>query len=514
MSRTSRTLLILIVFVGGISSLGTEIALSRLIAPFFGTSLFVWANVIGFTLLYLTVGYYLGGRLADRYPREEVLYQLTAVAAVLIGLLPFISRPILQYSQVAFATYSLGVFWGSLLVVLLLLAVPITLLGCVSPFAIRLSLEDGDVRQSGSVAGQLYAISTVGSLLGAFLPTLVLVPNIGTRNTFLTFAFVLLVLSIIALGRRKLYPVVFLLVLVGLAIVPQVTIKPAQDGVVIEEAESAYNYIRVIEQEDGTRRLELNEGQATHSIYHPSQLLTGGPWDYYLAAPFFAPNVEIEDLQNVLMIGLGAGTVPKQMTQIYGPIKIVGVEIDPEIVEVGRQFFDMTEPNLEVVAQDGRYFLMTDDRKYDLIGTDAYQQPYIPFQMTTQEYFQHVRDRLTPNGVAVINVGRTSTDFRLVHTIAGTMKAVFPNVYIIDIPGTINSIVVATNQSSSPQDFLDNIQPLLVSQDVDDRLRVVLAVASEHYRELTNTDTQVFTDDLAPVEQLIHTMILDVAQGE
>lgn len=514
MTRSSRILLILIVFVGGISSLGTEIALSRLIAPFFGTSLFVWANVIGFTLLYLTLGYYLGGRLADRYPREEVLYQLTAVAAVLIGVLPFISRPVLQYSQEAFATYSLGVFWGSLLVVLLLLAVPITLLGCVSPFAIRLSLEDGDVRQSGSVAGKLYAISTVGSLLGAFLPTLVLVPNIGTRNTFLTFAFVLLVLSIIALGRRKLYPVVFLLVLLGLAVVPQVTIKPADEGTVIEESESAYNYIRVIELEDTTRLLELNEGQATHSIYHPSRLLTGGPWDYYLAAPYFAPGVEPADLKSVLMIGLGAGTVPKQMTQIYGPISIVGVEIDPRIVDVGREYFDMTESNLEVVAQDGRYFLMTDDRKYDLIGTDAYQQPYIPFQMTTKEYFQHVRDRLTPNGVAVINVGRTSTDFRLVHTIAGTMKAVFPNIYIIDIPSTINSIVVATNQPSSPQDFLDNIQPLLVSQDVDGRLRTVLSVASEHYRELTTVETQVFTDDLAPVEQLIHTMILDVAQGE
>ena len=169
MSKTSRLLLILIVFVGGISSLGTEIATSRLIAPFFGTSLFVWANVIGFVLFYLTLGYYLGGRLADRYPRQEVLYQLTAVAAIMIGLLPFVSRPVLQYSQEAFATYSLGVFWGSLAVVMLLLAVPITLLGCVSPFAIRLSLEDGDVKQSGSVAGKLYAISTIGSLLGAFL---------------------------------------------------------------------------------------------------------------------------------------------------------------------------------------------------------------------------------------------------------------------------------------------------------------------------------------------------------
>ncbi len=514
MSGTSRTLLILIVFVGGISSLGTEIATSRLIAPFFGTSLFVWANVIGFVLFYLTLGYYLGGRLADRFPREEILYQLTAVAALLIALLPFVSRPILQYSQEAFATYSLGVFWGSLLVVMLLLAVPITLLGCVSPYAIRLSLEDGDVKQSGSVAGKLYAISTVGSLLGAFLPTLVLIPNIGTRNTFLTFAVTLLVLSIIALGKRKLYPMLFLVIVIGLAIVPQVTIKPAERGVVIEETESAYNYIRVIELADSTRHLELNEGQATHSIYHPERLLTGGPWDYYLVAPYFAPNVEPSDLQQVLMIGLGAGTVPKQMTQIYGPIAIVGVEIDPRIAEIGRKYFDMTEPNLEVVVQDGRYFLMTDDRKYDLIGTDAYQQPYIPFQMTTKEYFQHVRDRLTPNGVAVINVGRTSTDFRLVHTIAGNMKSVFPNVFIIDIPGTINSIVIATNQPSSPQDFLDNVQPLLSSQDVDERLRLVLAVTSEHYREITTVETQIFTDDLAPVEQLIHTMILDVAQGE
>ena len=514
MTRSSRTLLILIVFVGGISSLGTEIATSRLIAPFFGTSLFVWANVIGFVLFYLTLGYYLGGRLADRFPRQELLYQLTLVAALLIAVLPFVSRPVLQYSQEAFATYSLGVFWGSLLVVMLLLAIPITLLGCVSPFAIRLSLEDGDVKQSGSVAGKLYAISTVGSLLGAFLPTLVLIPNIGTRNTFLVFAFSLLLISIIALGRRKLYTIVFLLIPIGLLILPQVTIKPAEEGIVIVETESAYNYIRVIELADSTRLLELNEGQATHSIYHPEQLLTGGPWDYYLVAPYFAPGVAPSDLQSVLMVGLGAGTVPKQMTQIYGSIDIVGVEIDPTIVEIGRRFFDMTEPNLEVVVQDGRYFLMTDDRKFDLIGTDAYQQPYIPFQMTTKEYFEHVRDRLTPNGVAVINVGRTSTDFRLVHTIAGTMKSVFPNVFIIDIPGTINSIVVATNQPSSPQDFLDNIQPLLVSQDVDDRLRVVLAVASEHYRELTTVETQTFTDDLAPVEQLIHTMILDLAQGE
>ncbi len=505
-------MLILVVFIAGVASLGVEMAASRLIAPFFGTSLFVWANVIGFVLLYLTAGYYLGGRLADRFPRYEVLYQLTAWAAVLIGIMPFVARPILQYSQRAFATYSLGVFWGSLVAVVLLLAVPITLLGCVAPFAIRLSLEKRDVRHSGSVAGRLYAISTVGSLLGAFLPTLVLIPNLGTRNTFLLLAFLLLVVSLLALRGRRLYPFLFLLILLGLAFLPQQFIKSSTEGRVIYEVESAYNYIQVVELADGTRLLELNEGQAVHSMYHPERLLTGGPWDYYLIAHYFSPDGVPTSLERALMIGLGAGTVPKQLTAVYGPLAVVGVEIDPKIVEVGRRYFAMEEPNLQVVVQDGRYFLMTDTGKYDMIGTDAYQQPYIPFQMTTREYFQYVRDRLTPHGVAVINVGRTATDYRLVNAIASTMKSVFPNVYIIDIPETINSIVVGTNQPSRPEDFTTNIEALLADPRANPYLQTVARTALAHFREFTAVAGRPFTDDRAPVEQLIHTMILQVAQ--
>src|SRR5437588_3379855 len=134
-------LLILLVFVSGACSLAVELSASRLLAPYFGTSLFVWANLIGLILLYLTIGYYLGGRLADRYPRPTVLYLLTTTSAFLIGLIPFILRPILLWSQSSFATYSIGVFYGSLVSVILLLAVPMILLGCVSPFAIRLTIE-------------------------------------------------------------------------------------------------------------------------------------------------------------------------------------------------------------------------------------------------------------------------------------------------------------------------------------------------------------------------------------
>src|SRR6266699_3545678 len=190
-------LLILLVFVAGASSLAVDLSASRLLAPYFGTSLFVWANLIGLILLYLTIGYYLGGRLADRFPRPTVLYLLTTSAAFLIGLIPFISRPILGWSLSSFAIYSISVFYGSLVSVILLFAIPMILLGCVSPFAIRLSIDK--LGKSGRIAGQLYAISTAGSILGTFLPALWLIPTIGTYRTFFVMAVVLLLTSLLGL---------------------------------------------------------------------------------------------------------------------------------------------------------------------------------------------------------------------------------------------------------------------------------------------------------------------------
>jgi predicted membrane-bound spermidine synthase len=189
-------LLILLVFVAGACSLAVELSASRLLAPYFGTSLFVWANLIGLILLYLTLGYYLGGRLADRYPRPGVLYMLTTIAAFAIGLIPFLSRPILSWSQSSFATYSIGVFYGSMASVILLFAAPLILLGCVSPFAIRLRIEQ--LGRLGRTSGQLYALSTAGSILGTFLPVLWLIPSIGTYRTFFSIAVALLLVSVAA----------------------------------------------------------------------------------------------------------------------------------------------------------------------------------------------------------------------------------------------------------------------------------------------------------------------------
>ncbi len=517
-------LLILLVFVAGASSLAVELSASRLLAPYFGTSLFVWANLIGLILLYLTIGYYLGGRLADRYPRPAVLYTLTIIAAFLIGVIPFISRPILSWSLTSLATYSVSVFYGSLVSVILLFAIPMILLGCVSPFAIRLRIEQ--VGKSGRTAGQLYAISTAGSILGTFLPVLWLIPTIGTYRTFFVFAASLLLVSILNLTSTRLGGVrppdkprgidknlLSILLLVPMALTTlgiRGPIKPPSYGVLVTERESAYNYIQVVRTGD-EMQLILNEGFGVHSIYNPYQILTRGPWDYFMIAPYFNnPPFTPSQVHRGWVIGLGAGTVPREFSAMYGPIPIDGVEIDGTIVDLARQYFHMNEPNLHVIVQDGRYYLQTTSQQYDEIGIDAYQQPYVPFQLTTKEFFQEVRAHLTPTGVAVINAGRTNSDFRLVEALAQTMRAVFPNVYIIDTERFTNSLVIGTNAPTSLNNFQVNTarltNPLL--QSVAEASFIYGHVREEH------TTNVYFTDDRAPVEQLIDQIIFDAVQNK
>lgn len=521
-------LLIVLVFVAGACSLAVELSASRLLAPYFGTSLFVWANLIGLILLYLTIGYYVGGRLADRFPRPGVLYLLTTVAAFLIGVIPFISRPILSWSLTSFATYSISVFYGSLVAVIFLFAIPMILLGCVSPFAIRLRIEQ--VGRSGHTAGQLYAISTAGSILGTFLPVLWLIPTIGTRYTFFVFAVSLLLVSIVGLittqlsmprlpdTRKRLDKSllsILLLIPMG-AVVLSVNgpIKPPSGsdggGVLVAERESAYNYIQVVRVGE-QMQLVLNEGLAIHSIYDPNQILTQGPWDYFMVAPYFnKPPFTQNQVHRACIIGLGAGTIPRELTAAYGPIPIDGVEIDGTIVDLGRQYFHMNEPNLNVIVQDGRYFLRTTSHKYDIIGIDAYQQPYVPFQLTTLEFFQEVRAHLTPTGVTVINAGRTSKDFRLVEALAQTMRGVFSHVYIIDTERFTNSIIIGTNAPTSLDNFRTNAagltNPLLQSV-----AQASLTYGNMREERITNI---YFTDDRAPVEQLIDQIIFDAVQNK
>jgi spermidine synthase len=198
---------------------------------------------------------------------------------------------------------------------------------------------------------------------------------------------------------------------------------------------------------------------------------------------------------------------------LYGPnVQIDGVEIDPKIVDVARQFFNLNAPNVHVIVQDGRYYLRATEKKYDIIAVDAYHQPYIPFQLTTREFFQEVEDHLNSGGTLVVNAGRTSTDYRLVDVISQTMRSVFPNVYLIDTPAFTNTMVIGTKDPSVIANFAKNIDG--VRARTPDSPLVTLgdeAIREGHLREAA-PGPKIFTDDLAPVEDLIDRILLDYAR--
>lgn len=514
-NRVFDRLILAVVFVGGMSSIAVEIAAARLLGPYFGTSDFIWANLIGLTLLYLSIGYYVGGRIADRWPDPRLLLVLTAVAGAGTAAIPPLSRPILQQSLSAFANLSVGAFYGSLVGVILLFSVPVTLLGFVSPFAIRLRLSR--VEGAGNTAGSLYALSTVGSILGSFLPVLVLIPTVGTYWTFYLFGLALLLTSAAGLLLLRVWSGAVVAAGAAVAVLAlglftgHAVVRPPEFGKLVHEEESAYNYIQVVKQ-NGTYMLVLNDGHAVHSLYNPSATRYYGYWDDVTLAPLFNADAGVSDVRSAAIIGLAGGTVVQQLNAAYGPIPIDGVEIDPKIVAVGRRYFNMNQPNLNVIVQDGRYFVATTDKRYDLVAIDAYRQPYVPFQLVTREFFQQVSDRLTPNGTLVINAGRTQTDFRLVDVIATTLKSVYPNVYVFDDDRYTNSIVIATKQPTRLGDFTRNIDALspgflkLVGDQV---------LQSGNVREWTGMNPDlVFTDDHAPVEWIIDSMIVDAARGK
>jgi spermidine synthase len=276
----------------------------------------------------------------------------------------------------------------------------------------------------------------------------------------------------------------------------------------IYETESAYNYIQVLEQQ-GYRYLRLNDGQGIHSMYHPEDLITHGPWMQFLAGPFFNPPVyQTGQVESMAIIGLAAGTTARQATAVFGPIPIDGFEIDPKIIEVGQEFFGMDLPNLNALAQDGRWGLEHSQKQYSLIAVDAYRPPYIPWHLTTREFFELVRANLSADGVAAINVGRAPNDRRLVDRLASTMVSVFPSIFVMDVPGTFNSMIYATAQPSSEENLKSNLISLLESEGTHPLLLEAVKRAAFNLQPAPVTG-EVFTDDRAPVEWITNNMVLN-----
>lgn len=526
--------LTLLVFTTGAVTLGVELSASRLLEPVFGNNQIVWAALIGLILFYLAVGAWLGGKLADRFPTRERLEQVVILGALGVALIPLLSRPVLSWAATGLAQFDASLLVGSLITILLLFSIPVILLGTVSPWAVRLALHD--VTETGQVAGQLYAMATAGSLFGTFLPVLWLIPAYGTRMTFFLLALAPLTLmtAVNLRNRRRWLPLLawaLVLLCIWLTHGYSPSVRAGWDdgsaGEIIYEDESLYNYIAV-RQWGSERHLKLNDGIGIHSVYHPDSVLSLGIWDYFLLAPLFQQKPEAgrqkaeashqSPLSNLLVIGLAAGTVSELYTDIYGALPITGVELDPQIIAVGQEYFGMTQPNLTAVAADGRRWLAGQPATatWDVIAIDAYRPPYIPFHLTTVEFFALVQQHLRAEGVVAINVGRTATNYALVDALAATLYQHFPTVYAIDEPGPpddlSNSLLIATKQPIDLSTVLANFALLPPTYPIP--FQEFAATTRPQIRLLPPPDdAPIFTDDRAPVEWVIHRIILDFMLG-
>jgi spermidine synthase len=485
--------------VVGAASLGAEIAAARLLAPWFGASTIIWANTIATVLVALSAGYWVGGRLADRDPTLAGLSRVVLGAAALLAVVPFIAGPFLRVSVEALDRVQAGAFVGSLVAVLLLVAAPVLLLGAVAPYAVRLSVRTVD--EAGRVAGRLYAISTLGSLVGVFLSALVLIPLAGTRRTFLAFALSLAIVAVPALGRRF---VLAPIALAALLAIPVGTVKATGSARVIWDKETDYQYARVVEESDGERILELNEGQAIHSEYRPGEWLTGDYWDEMLVLPFAAG---AGAPRSVAILGNAAGTTARAYGHFFPRTRVDAVEIDGALTDVGRRLFDLRGPNLHTYTADARPFLRRSTRRYDLIVVDAYRQPYIPFYLATREFFALARKHLTPRGMIVINVGHPERSDRLEKVLSATMGAELKTV-LRDPSEPTNTMLVGTDAPASAAAMRGALGGM------PGALRPV-ATATAGRLAPPVRGGRVYTDDVAPVEWLIDTSIVQVAaRGE
>jgi spermidine synthase len=341
--------------------------------------------------------------------------------------------------------------------------------------------------------------------VGTFLAALLLIPFVGTRRTFLIFAGAMALAAVPQLTRGRTRAAVVPVAILALVALPTGTIKSTDTGGdrVIWEAETDYQYARVLQAPDGERTLELDEGYAVHSVYRPGRWLTGNYWDEMLALSLAG---EHSPPRSVAILGDAAGTSARQLGHYFPQTRIDAVELDGELTKVGRALFDLHGPDLHTHTADARPWLYGTSRRFDVIMVDAYRQPYIPFYLTTQEFFALVKDRLEPGGLVIVNVAQPPGSTSLEKVLSATMRAAFGHDAVWRDPSEqVNTMLVAST-ASDPAGRLR----AAATQVPTDLAPVVSAAAARVAPALTGGE--VFTDDRAPVEWLVDLSLADQAR--
>ena len=498
-------LLSIVVFVSGAVLMALEIVGSRVLAPYFGSSIFVWGSLISVVLAALSLGYYWGGQLSERNPSFARLIFLLLIPGVLIFLLPFVYPSI----NLWVATVNFGNRLNPLMASTILFLLPGIFLGTISPYVIRLAATK--LSSVGSTAGTLYALSTCGSIFGTLFTAFYLIPLIGVSNIIHSLGITLMCLSMLLWPLLRLSKLAMIRAVATLSIVGSVAASWAPLAwariKTLLETDSFYHRIRV-EEDDEARYLYFDRTlQSAMNLKDPTslRLLYSRYTSLGLA---FNPNGK-----RALIIGLGGGSIPKKLQKEFPSLEMDVVEIDPQVIEVARKHFDFREgKNVRVHAQDGRLFLTRTSREYDLIVLDAYHTDAIPFHLTTREFFELAERKLASNGTLVVNIigAVTGPSGKITRAVVKTQRKVFPQTYIfatrrpqnVSLDSIQNVIVVATKtlERVPVQEIVNRASSIgrdLFPKPVQD-------IGAAYYEGPLPDDVPVLTDDYAPTDNLLH----------
>ncbi|MBX7173576.1 MAG: fused MFS/spermidine synthase [Pyrinomonadaceae bacterium] len=483
-------LLELVVFVSGALVMIYEIIGSRILAPYIGTSTYIWTSLIGVILGSLSLGYWFGGRMADRQPNLRILATVLFFAGAMISATILAQDFILSMIGVT----AIRIEFKSVIAALILFAPASTLFGFVTPYAVRLKMQT--VENAGKTVGRLYALSTVGSIFGTFLAGFFLLPFVGSVRTMYLIAGLLFALSLLLAPFKMAVNNIFLLLLFPVAILfNEVYAYTLFASYGMHDFDTQYNRLRVFqttEKDTGKPvRVLLTDPDSTQAaMYLDSDELALNNTKYYHLLRHFKP-----DFETTLVVGGAAYSFPKDYLRLYPNKKIDVVEIDPQMTEMARKYFKLQDnPNLQIFHADGRVFLNQNEKKYDAILIDAFTSVYsVPFQLTTVEAVRQMEKGLNNDGIVLVNLisSYTGEGAKFLQAEVRTYQEVFPHVYVFkprfekDENLAQNALLVATKSNKIGFDSTDeNISALLKNR----------------YEKPLDLSVPVLTDELAPVE--------------
>jgi spermidine synthase len=523
------------VFLAGGALLSLEIASSRVMAPYFGNSLFVWGALIGVVLAGLSVGYWVGGVVADRWATTPVLVGVLGLSALLVLAIPFVDGWILE--QVV--SWNPGPRLNPVVATIAIFGAPSVVLGTVSPIAVKLLARS--LERLGRTAGRLFAVSTAGSIAGTFATAFFLIPELGTDQLIATLAVVLLLAAAaVALVERLILASVLSLVVAAASFGAVVSLAPDQGGIVA--ASQLQNWSPVYRQRANEDRTGApTEGQegyelryAKDSRYHRIAVVDDTDSRYlrfdssfqsgmYLDDPYktrfeYSDYLHLgltynADARNVLFIGLGGGSGPKRMWRDFPAVRFDAVELDPDVVDVAYRFFELPrDERLNVEVEDGRRYLVQNEGPWDVIVVDAFYSDSIPFHLATREFLELARSRLAPGGVVVTNIiGSTGgSDSRLLRSMLRTYRTVFPTVAVHPVRvegdtnlGGIRNVIFVAGEGAAPSTQFLIERWNEVRRQAPGAPDLTTAIRDRADRPIPTNDVPVLTDDYAPTDALL-----------